>query len=75
MDIYSCKTLTQPITIPKSTKKIITTFDYNSQIKNDNDSIFLNNDYYDLKQNVFDPTKNSPPNHWNSRLNNRIIKY
>ena len=27
------------------------------------------------KENCWDPTKNSPPNSWNNRLNNRIHSY
>ena len=34
-----------------------------------------NNFQYELKENIFDPTKNSPPNSWNRRLSYRINYY
>lgn len=34
-----------------------------------------NQNQYSLKQNLFDPTKNSPPNTFMIKLYNRIIKY
>lgn len=33
------------------------------------------NEIYDLKLNIFDPNKSSPPNSWNSRLLNRLDTY
>ena len=53
------KNTTKPIDIKK---KII---DVNLENKNQ----------YSLKQNFFDPTKSSPPNHFMIKLYNRMIHY
>lgn len=33
------------------------------------------NELYDLKLNIFDPNKSSPPNSWNNRLLDRLDTY
>ena len=43
--------------------------------KNINDVYFENKNQYSLKQNLFDPTKSSPPNDFMIKLYNRIIQY
>jgi hypothetical protein len=53
------KGMTKPIEIKK---KII-------------DVNFENKNQYSLKQNLFDPTKSSPPNDFMLKLYNRIIQY
>ena len=36
---------------------------------------FTNLDVYKLNSNIFDPTKASPPDNWNNRLQQRINNY
>jgi len=42
---------------------------------NTNCSFYEVDDVYYLKQNLFDPTKGSPPSNWSVRLVERIEKY
>ena len=37
--------------------------------------ITMNTNQYSLKQNFFDPTKSSPPNHFMNKLYSRILEY
>jgi hypothetical protein len=37
--------------------------------------ITMNKNQYSLKQNFFDPTKSSPPNHFMIKLYSRILEY
>ena len=47
----------------------------NSNLYYYNDYICNNTDEYDLKSNIFNPSKLSPPNIWKNRLENRIKIY
>lgn len=47
----------------------------NTNIRNDNKYELQQNKEYSLKQNWFDPTKNSPPNDFMIKLYNRLYMY
>mgnify|MGYP001445984407 CR=1 FL=1 len=50
----------------------ITKSNNNLSYYNNIDSILNNSDEYELKSNIFNPSKLSPPNLWKYRLENRI---